>query len=77
MLLNSPKNVSEGSEMLSSMIWMDTVCRESPVKIRVLVVVMKSKPAESFGTSFMISMIGLCTVITIFVVYLSQLLLLL
>ena len=46
-LLSSPKNVSEGSEMPSSTIWMDTVCRESPVKIIVLEVVIKSKPAES------------------------------
>ncbi len=66
-LLNRPKKVSEGSEMPSSTIWMDTFCRESPVKIRVLEVVIKSKPAESFGMRFMISMIALCTVITTFV----------
>ena len=32
--LNSPKNVSEGSEMPSSKIWIDTECTESPVKLR-------------------------------------------
>ena len=35
-LLRRPKNVSEGSEMPSSMIWMDTCCIESPVKPRTL-----------------------------------------
>lgn len=30
--LNWPRNVSEGSGLPSSMIWIDTICTESPVK---------------------------------------------
>ena len=33
-LLSSPRNVSGGSEMPSSMIWVDTVCTESPIKLK-------------------------------------------
>jgi hypothetical protein len=33
-LLNRPRNISEGSKSLSSMIWIETVCTESPVKLR-------------------------------------------
>ena len=63
-LLSWPRNVSEGSEIPSSMIWMNTACIESPVKFRSLEVPVWSKPAKNEQMIY-----TLCTIITVLVGY--------